>query len=407
MIPRMSLQKRRDALARLQDIVADLLMSDLRPDELEPDVSLFADGLGLDSIDAVELVVAVEKEFGVRVAEEGGDTRALRSLNTLLDAIEGHAVAMDTTGEPPRIRHGVGVCALPEVEILELRGAQAWAHIEAALPVRLGLRDGDACETLLLDAHDKAVARVRILCTDERFLLLSEGASLLPALLAVGAVPEHAPLAVLAVDGPFAWELLDARDVPLFGLRVTGDEICVQCPQTGEYGYLLLLPESAAPTRLAGLTSAAEDLGGGAVSRDERDNATLQSFRFVPRWMGGLLPEELQLSWAVEGGRPPARRRIVGFRCDRAVPSGAVLALDGVDVGTVQVIQPFAWDEGFFGVALLPVEVAHPGLRLVAGEAELRTVSAPMVRPRSRGVNRHAHSWATQDQVPPAAVLVE
>lgn len=390
--------------------MADLLMSDLRPDELEPDVSLFADGLGLDSIDAVELVVAVEKEFGVRVAEEGGDTRALRSLNTLLDAIEGHAVRVDTTLAAPRIRHSVGVCALPKVRVLELRGPDAWAQIEAALPVRLGLRDGDACETLLLDSGQHAVTWVRILCIEDRFLLLSEGDGLLDALRAVGAQPERAPLAVLAVDGPFAWEVLNARDVPLFGLRTDGDEVCVQCPQTGEFGYLLVLPESAAPARLAALTLGAEGLGGGAVSVDERDNATLQSFRFVPRWMAGRLPEELQLSWAVEGGRPPAERRIVGFRCDRVLPSGTGLTLDGAEVGVVLVIQPFGWDEGFFGVALLPVEVAHPGQRLLGrgdqGEVELRTVSAPMVRPRSRGVNRHVHSWATADQVPPAAVLV-
>ena len=54
--------------ARLQSlIVRSLNLDDVRPEDIEPDAPLFGGGLGLDSVDALELVVAIEKEFGIRV----------------------------------------------------------------------------------------------------------------------------------------------------------------------------------------------------------------------------------------------------------------------------------------------------------------------------------------------------
>jgi acyl carrier protein len=48
-------------------IVANLHLDGLRPEMLDEQAPLFGDGLGLDSVDALELVVAVEKEFGIRI----------------------------------------------------------------------------------------------------------------------------------------------------------------------------------------------------------------------------------------------------------------------------------------------------------------------------------------------------
>ena len=70
--------------------VIELLISDLRLDrsseELDPDTPLFGTGLGLDSVDAVELVVALESEFGISLAEDDS-TFALRTINSLVDAM--------------------------------------------------------------------------------------------------------------------------------------------------------------------------------------------------------------------------------------------------------------------------------------------------------------------------------
>ncbi|MBI2375541.1 MAG: acyl carrier protein [Deltaproteobacteria bacterium] len=70
--------------------VIDLLIRDLKvlraPDEIDPDTPLFGTGLGLDSIDAVELLVAFEKEFGIKLDARGPVVTKLRSVNALVDA---------------------------------------------------------------------------------------------------------------------------------------------------------------------------------------------------------------------------------------------------------------------------------------------------------------------------------
>jgi len=51
-----------------EKIIAGLSLEDMTPDEIEDDMALFGDeGLGLDSVDAIELTLVLEKEFGVKV----------------------------------------------------------------------------------------------------------------------------------------------------------------------------------------------------------------------------------------------------------------------------------------------------------------------------------------------------
>ncbi len=69
-------------------IVEELNLEEISPDEIEDDAPLFGEGLGLDSLDAVEIVVLLEKHFGVEVKslDEGRD--AFRSINALAAYIE-------------------------------------------------------------------------------------------------------------------------------------------------------------------------------------------------------------------------------------------------------------------------------------------------------------------------------
>jgi len=49
-------------------IIDGLSLEDITPDEIEDDMALFGDdGLGLDSVDAIELTLVIEKEFGVKI----------------------------------------------------------------------------------------------------------------------------------------------------------------------------------------------------------------------------------------------------------------------------------------------------------------------------------------------------
>jgi len=57
-----------DIAARVKRLIVDNLhLEGLRPEMIDEQAPLFGDGLGLDSVDALELVVAVEKEFGIKI----------------------------------------------------------------------------------------------------------------------------------------------------------------------------------------------------------------------------------------------------------------------------------------------------------------------------------------------------
>jgi len=70
-----------------QMIVETLLLEDILPSQIEDDAPLFGEGLGLDSIDALELVVAIEKQFDVIIEDEEVGRQAFASINALADFI--------------------------------------------------------------------------------------------------------------------------------------------------------------------------------------------------------------------------------------------------------------------------------------------------------------------------------
>lgn len=72
-----------EIIAALNKIFEELFEID--PALLKPE-ALFVEDLGMDSLDAVDLIVAIEKEFGVRVKEE--DARAIRTLGDIYNAVE-------------------------------------------------------------------------------------------------------------------------------------------------------------------------------------------------------------------------------------------------------------------------------------------------------------------------------
>lgn len=82
--------RRRAALTdRLKDVLIQQLDLPQRADEIAEDTTLFGGGLGLDSVDALEIVVCIEGEFGIRCTDQ--DMQSFRTLNTVVDLIEARA----------------------------------------------------------------------------------------------------------------------------------------------------------------------------------------------------------------------------------------------------------------------------------------------------------------------------
>ncbi len=65
-------------------IISSLALEDLRPDDIDASTPLFVEGLGLDSIDALELGLALQKRYGVSMSSDSEETRKhFKSVNAL------------------------------------------------------------------------------------------------------------------------------------------------------------------------------------------------------------------------------------------------------------------------------------------------------------------------------------
>ena len=76
-----------DEIKRL--IIDVLQLEDIAPDDIDPDAPLFVEGLGLDSIDALELGVAIQKRYGIILSANSEETRryfaSVRALSAMID----------------------------------------------------------------------------------------------------------------------------------------------------------------------------------------------------------------------------------------------------------------------------------------------------------------------------------
>ena len=78
-----------DLRRKLKELLIERLkFEDMTPEDIGDDDPLFAGGLGLDSIDALEIVVMLESEFGIRVKSETSARDNFRTISALADFVE-------------------------------------------------------------------------------------------------------------------------------------------------------------------------------------------------------------------------------------------------------------------------------------------------------------------------------
>jgi acyl carrier protein len=80
---------------QVKEAIVRCLRLPMAPQDIVDDVPLFGEGLGLDSIDALELVLELERVFGVKISDEQLGRRVLRSVSTIVELIE------QTQGQTP------------------------------------------------------------------------------------------------------------------------------------------------------------------------------------------------------------------------------------------------------------------------------------------------------------------
>ncbi|WP_254453287.1 phosphopantetheine-binding protein [Siccirubricoccus sp. G192] len=79
-----------DAERKLAELIVAALQLEIAPTEIEPEAALFGDGLGLDSIDALELALAISRAHGIELRSDDQQNRrifaSLRSLSAHIEA---------------------------------------------------------------------------------------------------------------------------------------------------------------------------------------------------------------------------------------------------------------------------------------------------------------------------------
>jgi acyl carrier protein len=89
------IERRQKTLGEVRELLASILDYRGDPQDIDPDASLFGTGLGLDSLDAVEVLIGLEIDLGVRLEGDDAMRLGLRSVNAVVD------VVMRARGELP------------------------------------------------------------------------------------------------------------------------------------------------------------------------------------------------------------------------------------------------------------------------------------------------------------------
>ena len=70
------------------EIIEQLNLEGVKKEDIDSDSSLFGEGLGLDSIDALELIVLLEKNYGIKIANPADGKKIFQSIRTMAEFIK-------------------------------------------------------------------------------------------------------------------------------------------------------------------------------------------------------------------------------------------------------------------------------------------------------------------------------
>jgi acyl carrier protein len=76
-----------------QEVIQQLNLEDISAEDIDPDAALFGEGLGLDSIDALELIVLLEKNYGIKIEDPKDGKKIFFSIRTMAEYITEHKKA--------------------------------------------------------------------------------------------------------------------------------------------------------------------------------------------------------------------------------------------------------------------------------------------------------------------------
>ena len=81
-----------ELIPRLKElIIKQLNLEGVTSDSFDADMPLFGEGLGLDSIDAIELIVLLDRNFGIKIGDPKEGRKVFQSVRTMAEYVQQHA----------------------------------------------------------------------------------------------------------------------------------------------------------------------------------------------------------------------------------------------------------------------------------------------------------------------------
>jgi len=423
---------------QIVEMLVVALQLECPPEEIDPDTPLFGTGFALDSVDAVEIIVSLETDFGISL-DESDSKDSLRTINTLVDLVLNDGSSPVLAGETSAplqteagyraIRNSVALTQEAELRCLCLTGVGAFDALDTVCPCDLFLQDGQMKQTLLLDEQGIPFADVYVCREGENAYLLGDGP---PATTIVAWIAHYATGIAdfsivdlsashrsLALDGPYAWELCaevfgsDVLGLPYLGVLVLGEVLVFRAGSTGEYGYHILVPEAEESAWIQRLLTAGEAFELAWADEAARAQCVLENGFFdIGREGGyGLTPLALQLQWRLSTEKieyPGARairthrrskvhQRLTHFVTPEPVAADEEITCDGKLVGRILAAGYSPLRADYVGKALLDRPYWHAGLTAFRVDGRpIRTISPPAVSNLSLKVSPYRHSFHTR-----------
>lgn len=80
-----------ELIIKLKEEIIDVLnLEGMKPEDIDENAPLFGEGLGLDSIDALELIVLMEKNYGIKLANSSEGKQIFKSVRVMAEYINEH-----------------------------------------------------------------------------------------------------------------------------------------------------------------------------------------------------------------------------------------------------------------------------------------------------------------------------
>jgi glycine cleavage system aminomethyltransferase T len=425
-------RRRQQLCEQVRTLVADRLELPVPVNWITDDQPLFGRGLELDSLDALELSLGVDAEYGIPSYED-----AAPMFGSVAAFVE-HLLAREAAGpgadSSPSPRYLVGDAEvapeyaalrgaaarfdLNEAGVLEVTGAGALSLLQAALA-----RDAEfvtpeqSLMSLLLSSSGAVTDLVTVYMMDDGFWLetsfgrCESTARHLAALQAMGHGTDvvvrdrRADLQCLLVEGPAAPGIVEAGIASELGaipygavlpISVRGRPVVAsRTGFTGEFGYKFF----ASPADLDVVRSALADVPTAGLGTLQ--TAMLEVRQPVLDWetATGVTALQAGYQWLIDitkeafCGRSHIVKefeaglssRVIGFAADGAMvpPAGAGLAVSSDRVGHVVTAVASPGRGDVLGLALVDIDIAAAGIEMSVGEMTVTTLAAPYVYPVS------------------------